>query len=364
MRVGLLIYGELGTQSGGYLYDRRLVDYLRRQGDTVEVLSLPPRGCARGIADNFRAGGLLEAGLDVLVQDELVHPSVFLLNRRLRARHAYPIVGLVHLFAAFARQGAWQAWLRRRLETRYLQSLDGVILNSRNTLQQARELSVGAPLPHVVAVPAGDHLHDNDTTSVTLETRLGKPGPLKVLYVGSLTRQKGLDVLLRALHALPAGEFSLTVTGRLDMEPGYARDMRRLVKRLGLEDRVKLTGPMEMTALPAVYRTHHVLAMPSVNEAYGIVYLEAQRFGLPAIGTTAGGAGEIIRHGIDGYLIPPGHSAAMADHLSGLQRDRQLLLRLGRNALAASRQHPTWDETGGVIRRFLLELVETSRVAG
>ena len=94
MRVGLVVYGSLDTVSGGYLYDRELVAHLRRQGDSVEVFSLSWRSYGRHLTDNVSGSlfrRLAAAGLDVLLQDELNHPSLFWLNRRLR-----PVVVLSH----------------------------------------------------------------------------------------------------------------------------------------------------------------------------------------------------------------------------------------------------------------------------
>ena len=54
MKIGFLIYGSLDTLSGGYLYDRKLVEYLRTQGDTVQIISLPWRNYAAHLSDNFR----------------------------------------------------------------------------------------------------------------------------------------------------------------------------------------------------------------------------------------------------------------------------------------------------------------------
>lgn len=53
MKLGFIIYGSLDTLSGGYLYDRKLVEYLRDQGDTVEIISLPWRNYAAHLTDNF-----------------------------------------------------------------------------------------------------------------------------------------------------------------------------------------------------------------------------------------------------------------------------------------------------------------------
>ena len=100
--------------------------------------------------------------------------------------------------------------------------------------------------------------------------------------------------------------------------------------------------------------SHHLLAVPSTYEGYGIVYLEGMGFGLPAVATTAGAAGEIITHGVDGFLVPPGDAPALAQCLRCLAGDRPLLTAL---SLAARRRYlaqPTWEQTAGQIRDFLL----------
>ncbi|MDO9300616.1 MAG: glycosyltransferase family 4 protein [Anaerolineales bacterium] len=97
----------------------------------------------------------------------------------------------------------------------------------------------------------------------------------------------------------------------------------------------------------------HILIVPSSYEGFGIVYLEGMAFGLPAIGTTAGAAGEIIEHEKTGYLIEPNDSAALAVHISQLASDRNLLTELSLNARKRYMQQPSWNETAGQIRAFL-----------
>ena len=99
MRIGLVIYGNLDTLSGGYLYDRKLVEFLRDEGDEVEIISIPWRNYAAHLTDNFSPsllGRLDSPNFDVLIQDELNHPSLFLLNRRLKSLVNYPIISIVH----------------------------------------------------------------------------------------------------------------------------------------------------------------------------------------------------------------------------------------------------------------------------
>ena len=79
MKIGLIIYGSIDTLSGGYMYDRMMVEYLRAQGDTVEIISLPWRNYAAHLTDNFSFK--LLPNLDILIQDELNHPSLIGANR-------------------------------------------------------------------------------------------------------------------------------------------------------------------------------------------------------------------------------------------------------------------------------------------
>ena len=119
MKIGLIIYGSLDTLSGGYLYDRKLVEYLSSQGDTVEIISLPWRNYAAHLTDNFYFK--LPNSLDILIQDELNHPSLIFANR---GPHPYPIISLVHHLRCSELRPRWQNALYRIIEKQYLQSVD------------------------------------------------------------------------------------------------------------------------------------------------------------------------------------------------------------------------------------------------
>ena len=120
MKLGLVIYGSLDTLSGGYMYDRKLVEYLRAQGDTVEIISLPWRNYAAHLTDNFSFK--LPTNLDILIQDELNHPSLIGAND---GKHPYPIISLVHHLRCSELRPKWQNGLYRMVEKKYLQSVDG-----------------------------------------------------------------------------------------------------------------------------------------------------------------------------------------------------------------------------------------------
>ena len=194
VHIGLIIYGSLDTLTGGYLYDRLLVEHLRRQGDQVDIISLPWRTYGRHLGDNFSRnlyGRLRRAPFDALLQDELNHPSLFWLNQRLRRSVRYPIVTIVHLLRCSEPRPAWHNRLYRWVERRYLIGLDGLVFNSQTT-QVAVEQLVGSNHPSVVAYPGGDHLPPA-LTPQQIKARTQQPGPLRILFVGNLTPVKGLQ---------------------------------------------------------------------------------------------------------------------------------------------------------------------------
>ncbi len=362
MRIGFVVYGGLEHTSGGYLYDRRLVEYHREAGDEVATISLPRRSYRRHLLDNISPAVYrrLDGDYDVLVQDELCHPSLLLANRLQSPVSVpsgdVPVVSLVHSARTAEARAAGSRWrpLYREVERRYLRSVDGVIATSRATAATVEWLLGDADRPRIVARPGRGH-RSPGLSREAIAARAGE-GPLRVLFVGNLLPRKGLHVLVTGLARLPAGDWRLTVVGG-PADCGYAAAIRRLVDRSGRADAVTMTGRLDDDELAAEFRRHHVLAVPSTYEAFGIVYLEGMGFGLPALATTAGGADEIVSDGENGFLVAPNDPAAVAAALGSVLADRDRLRRLSLAARETYKDHHGWDETGARIREFLRAVV-------
>jgi glycosyltransferase involved in cell wall biosynthesis len=348
MKIGLVIYGSLDTVSGGYLYDRKLVEYLRAQGDTVDVISLPWRNYASHLTDNLRFR--LPPSLDLVIQDELNHPSLLFANR---PPHPYPVISLVHHLRCSELRPNWQNNLYRLVEKKYLHSVDGFIFNSKTTKGVVNGLMDHAK-PSVVAYPPTDRFGEAVSEAEIIER--AKSQGFRILFLGNVIYRKGLHTLLRAATRLK-GKVEVEVVGGLSAEPKYADEMQRFVTVNGLSSTVKFHGALDNQPLIDMYRRAHVMVVPSSYEGFGIVYLEGMGFGLPAIGTTAGAAGEVITHGKDGYLIEPNDDAKLAEILGGLAADRELLVRLSLNALNRYKSQPRWEETARSIREFLYQMI-------
>ena len=350
MRLALVLYGSLDTVSGGYLYDRLLVNHLRAQGDEVDLISLPWRNYAAHLTDNFSHAlqqRLTDPGYDLILQDELNHPSLFLV-RAIREL-PLPIISLVHHLRSSEQRPAWQNIFYRWVEQRYLRSVDGFIFNSRTT-QTVVEKLIGKQLPNVIAYPGGNRLCTAPLDPEPIRQRATRPGPLKLLFVGNLIPRKGLDTVLAALAQIESG-WELNVVGSLQTDPAYVAQIQKRIS-----PPIHLLGALDDSQLAHSYANSDCLIVPSTYEGFGIVYLEGMAFGLPAIATTAGAASEIITNGTNGFLIEPGDATTLAQHVRQLIGDRERLLQLSLAARDRFLSHPTWEQSATTIRDFLLRL--------
>ena len=141
MRVGFVVREPLRDQSGGYLYDRKVVEHLQDSGNAVSIYTVPP-DIAKIVGD----------GLELLIEDELCHDDLLEFNLHLKEASSIPVIAVVHhlkyLESVFQREEA------RQREREFLRTCDALIANSNDTSRKVSEL--GISLPTVVAYPGCD----------------------------------------------------------------------------------------------------------------------------------------------------------------------------------------------------------------
>ena len=346
MRIGLVIYGRLDTLTGGYLYDRFLVETLRRRGHQLEVIALEPKPYVMALLDNLRrrpAYRLNRGAWDLLLQDALCHPSLVWINRRRHAERRTPMVAIVHQMLSrqprirfFNRTYGW-------IERAYLEATDGLLFASRFIRDAVREL-LRAERPSLVAPPGGNRL-GRIASAQTVHERARRSGPLELLFVGNLFPVKGLDRLIESLCDLPPSMWRLTVVGSPASDLQHARRIRGLISRRGLESQVQIHGVVDGEDLAALYASAQVFAMPFAHEGFGIAALEAMAFGLPVIGSAGGGVREFVRHAENGFLVAEHDHEAVRRHIEVLHHDRDRLAALGTAAWHTFSAHPDWDRS-------------------
>jgi len=377
MRAGLVIYDDLDSISGGYLYDRKLVAYLRNLGDEVEVISIRGRNYAQHLLDNISPGLLRRfkrGHFDVLLQDELNHPSLFALNRMFphdlpsnqdrlspayadqRTNPCFPVITIVHHLRSCEEFPDPQKKLYRFIESQYLSSVDGFIFNSRAT--KGEVIRAGVNLrgrPSIIAHPAGDNLK-SDITESEIKNRARAAGPLRLVFVGNIIPRKGLHILLEALEPIPNNLYHLDIVGSIPIDSNYGQEIRNMLSNRAAAGTITIYGYLDDIQLGQILRKSHLMVVPSSYEGFGISYLEGMGFGLPAVGTNAGGAAEVITHGSDGYLIKPGDTQALQQHILELAHDRGRLLQMSLAAYRRFKGHPSWDLTCKSIRDFIVSI--------
>lgn len=359
MRIGLIIYGSLETLTGGWIYDRLLVEHLREQGHTVAVISLKPHHYVRNLADNFSRRlyqRLIEHDCELLLQDGLIHPSLVGLNQRIKRQRSCPLLTIVHQVLCRQPLKRYRQLFYQAVERRYFKSVDGFIFNSETTRASVETL-VGRQRPAVVAYPGGDRLGFLASDAI-LEYRCHRAGPLQLIFVGNLTPNKGVLPLIEGLSRLPRQNWRLSLIGSLTMDRAYVQKVRALIARFGLEDRIEIPGPLDGEELAGRLNASHVFVMPFSYEGFGVACLEAMAWGLPVVGSTCGALREFVVDGINGVLVPPGDIATFAQQIQRLHGDRMLLARYGQAALKTFRSRPGWREGFQKIESFLLSIAK------
>jgi starch synthase len=181
----------------------------------------------------------------------------------------------------------------------------------------------------------------------TLPVR-GRRGKLRVLFVGSLGQRKGLSYLFAACRQL-GGAVELTIIGQKPLEPCAILD-RELAAVRWLPTCPHHQVLAEMAA-------HDVFVFPSLFEGFGLVLLEAMAMGLPII-TTAHTAGpDLIREGMEGFIIPIRSSTAIAERLEQLHREPARRAEMGENARQRA-QTFSWEAYGKTLSACVAQSLE------
>ena len=164
--------------------------------------------------------------------------------------------------------------------------------------------------------------------------------PRVVGFVGVFRPEKGIEYFLqmaRVVHALHPDVRFLAVGGESAVEDlGWLERMKQLAVDLGLADVVCFPGSRD--DIPDVVHSIDLLVVPSLNEGFGRVIVEAAAAGVPAVGANAAGIPEVIRDGATGVLVPPRDGAAIAKAVEALLDDPERLRRFGEHARADARE--------------------------
>jgi len=338
MQIALLVPGPFDTVSGGYLYDRRMVEGLRALGHGVRVVELAgqfpmPDEAAQASA---RAAWESLAPGEAAVIDGLALPAFRPLARDLAARGA---VGLIHHPTS----------LEPGPHKEQLAALERVVFPACARLI-ATSAFTAKGLPPLGAEPSRIGVVEPGTDPAPRAIGSGGPGA-RILAVGSLIPRKGYDVLLRALARLTDLDWTLRIAGPA-ADPVHADGLAALAEELGLAARVTFLGPVTDAALDAEYAAADLFALATWFEGFGMAAAEAQARGLPLILCTGGAIADLVGPGA-AILAAPGDVSSLSRGMRRPIFDPDLRAQMAQASWQAGQSLPRWEDRA---QRFAAEL--------
>lgn len=257
------------------------------------------------------------------------------------------------------RDGFYDALLRQALH-----QADRITGNSRYVLDQARQLGADRHKCVLVAKRVDTERFSPQVRADHVQERLHAGGRPIILSVRHLTPKNGLEHLIRAARLLAdkVPDVLVVICGK-GREP-YQERLNALVRDLGLQDHVRLTGLIPRDEIPAYFAACRVSVIPSVMEAAGNVILESMACAKPVVGSRVGGIPEYIEDGVSGFLVEPGNPAALAERILRLLEDETLAQRMGRAARARVETHCRFDSMIEQIEGLYRELATLPARAG
>ncbi len=229
----------------------------------------------------------------------------------------------------------------RMMEDHCLESADGIITVSSVTKRYLESRNVPADKITVIPNTAFDFGDTPQNTQDQSDERATVNAGKIILYAGTLTEWQGLPTLIKAFELISdRDDVLLYIAGSTAK---YSRNIKKTIRKAGLEEKIKFKIGLSRESLHRLYRRAAFSLAPlsrcSRNELQGcspLKIIESMSAGTPVIASNLAVCAEFIDHKEDGLLVPPDSPRALANAMSLLLDDDDLLSRLGKNAKAKS----------------------------
>ncbi|MBN1686457.1 MAG: glycosyltransferase family 4 protein [Spirochaetales bacterium] len=332
-----VVYGDIQRVTGGNYYDRMLIRALEARGYTVTVVS--PQDLK-----TQQTSGNKPLELDVCIVDELCHPDFCSGKDFAGFAEDTLLVAMVHHLAAQERLSPAARTRHLLQERRFLRPVDYCICNSVATDTAVRGIG-GYKGPGGIAVPGVSRAGAGTAGRGAAESKLHTGGPVQLLALGNVIPRKGIHHVIASMAIEPPLPCTLVVAGNTEVYPRYTEKLCKQVAKLGLQEKVTFRGFVGEEEKQRLLAAADFLTVPSDHEGYGIVYLEAMEYGTVPVASRSGGAGEVIRDGRNGFLVPPRSPQSIYRIVADCLRKPDLYNELSGNARKTWEQHPSWEAT-------------------
>lgn len=382
-----------GDAGGMNVYVLQSARHLARAGVQVDIFTRatrPSQGDVVNVEENLRVINIVAGPYEGLAKDELAtqlaafaggiiafvrcHPqrmraeegqqpydvihSHYWLSGQvgwlLRDLWQIPLVHTAHTLAAVKNSSHQSAGTesesRRICEQQLVDNADALVVNTQEE-EADLEFHYDADVNRIIVVPPGADtaLFSPGTGRTTEASRraLGVPLHVKVVaFVGRLQEFKGPQVLIRAVAELVKRGHNLRVLMCGGASGVSATHYQDLVRDMGVTKYIRFLEPRPPQELVTVYQAADVVAVPSYNESFGLVALEAQATGTPVVAAAVGGLPVAVADGQTGVLVPGHEPEHWADALEQILLDDAQRIAMGEAAVDHAAKF-SWDAMAG-----------------
>ena len=343
----------------------------------INVPAGPPEPVAKEVLPQLvhAFGSQLEAAM---AGYDLIHSHYWLsgmVGAQLRKRHGIPLVHTMHTMARVKNAARGNGHLvepddRERGEAAIVAAAEAL---TANTSDESEELQrhYGARSEQIVIVPPGVDLHTfHPCDQPKSRAQFGIPEDAQViLFVGRIQPLKAPDTLIKAVAELARREprrrnrLRLMIIGSPSgPDAAWSLTLPPLAAQLGVPDLVEFRPHSERGELFRWYCASDVVGVPSFNESFGLVALEAQACGRPVVATDVSGLRHAVGDQQTGLLVAGREPEDWADALAAVLDHPDEMVRMGANA-AAHASRFSWDNTAAATLRAYALALDTHRAA-
>lgn len=376
-----------GDAGGMNVYILSTAQHLARQGIEVDIFTRatrPIQGNVVAVEDNLNvvnivagpyeglakeelptqmvafAGGVLEFARCEGLEYDLIHSHYWLSGQvgwLLRDLWEVPLVHTAHTLAAVknayrSENDSPESEARRICEQQLVDNAELLIVNTHEESSDLVDHYDADPAKIVAVAPGTDielYTPGNHRATERSRRELGVPLHAKVVaFVGRLQEFKGPQVLIRAVAELfrqdPDRNLRVLISGGPSGTSATPEEYRELARELGVERRIRFLEPRPPQELVALYQSADIVAVPSYNESFGLVAMEAQATGTPVVAARVGGLPITVAEGETGLLVDGHDPADWADALAQLLDNDETRIRMGEDAVAHA-AHFSWAAT-------------------
>lgn len=232
-------------------------------------------------------------------------------------------------------------FINRIIEKIRLYYADLIIATSEYSKNEIVSVGINPELVHVL--PPG--LDREKFKDLSLDSKLASEDRKEILCVGNYVPRKGIIYLIEALSKIKEKSFILNLVGNRKNNSAYYNQLKHAVEKLKLEEFVVFHDGTDQENLKKLYASADIFVLPSFKETFGIVFLEAMHYKLPIITTNVSAIPELVEEGKNGLLVPPADSQALANAISKLIENPDLIKQMGEIGSKKVKNSYYWEQT-------------------